>query len=124
MKKTIVHIERDTTKAGRTINALLGLLTANRISFIFSFKLTIVKRNYQPENFKRRAKENLFIALVLFPIFLGFTVMLNKCGYLPDPTPTITPKDTTMNKSDLIIDSQEAEDYADSWFTSDNPTNN
>lgn len=89
MKKTIYHFENNSTKAGRAINALLALLTANRYALIFTLKVTISKRNYQPEPFRRRAIENLFIFLCLFPIAMGLTVLMNKCNEYPQPTPII-----------------------------------
>lgn len=93
MKRTIFKIERDQTKAGRTINALLALLTANRYALIFTFRLTLVKRAYQPENMRRRVKENLFIFLVLFPLALSLVVMNEKCSH--QPSQNIMPSDTT-----------------------------
>lgn len=91
-KKTLFHIERDTTRAGRTINALLGLLTANRYALIFSLKLTLVKRNYQPERMRQRALENLYIALVLFPVTMGIVLGMRQCK--PIHPAEITPSDT------------------------------
>ena len=101
-KKTIVHIERDTTKAGRTINALLGLLTANRYALIFTLKVTLVKRNYQPERMRQRALENLFIAVILFPLAMGVVLGLKKCGYDP-PYFDILPSDSITNQSHTPI---------------------
>lgn len=80
MKKTIFKVERDQTKAGRTINALLAFLTANRYALIFTFRLTLVKRAYQPKTLKQRIKENILIILILFPLTLSVIMMLNKCS--------------------------------------------
>lgn len=99
-KKVIYHSETDTTKAGRTIRALLAFLTANRYSLIFSLKLTLVKRNYEPNSFKRRAKENLYIFLVLFPLVMAITIMLQKCGNLPHNVP-----DPFRDKTEITTDS-------------------
>lgn len=90
MKKVIYRTERDSTKAGRTINALLALLTANRYALIFTLRITLVKRNYQPEAMRKRAKENLLIFLILFPIVLGIVIGMEKCSK-PDITKTILP---------------------------------
>lgn len=83
MKKAIYHSNISETRKGRIINALLALCTANRYSVIFSFKITIVKRNYQLEGMRKRAKENIFIALVLFPFVMGLMMALEKCGSVP-----------------------------------------
>ena len=84
MKRTLFKIDHDQTKGGRTINALLALLTANRYALIFTFRLTLVKRSYQPEAMRRRAKENLLIFLVLFPLAMVVKMMCQKCQE-PDP---------------------------------------
>lgn len=97
MKRTIFKIERDQTKAGRTINALLGLLTANRFALIFTLRLTLVRRNYQPERMRQRAKENLLIFLILFPLAMGITIGMEKCQH---PTPIVPP---TEEKRDTLV---------------------
>lgn len=83
MKKTIYHSNVSETRKGRIINALLALCTANRYSVIFSFKITIVKRNYQLEGMRKRAKENIFIALVLFPFVMALMMAMEKCKSTP-----------------------------------------
>lgn len=92
IKKTVYHSESDTSKAGRTIRALLAFLTAGRYSVIFSFKITFVKREYNERRMRERAIENLFIALVLTPIVIGITLYMNRC----------TPPTTYIEKSDSI----------------------
>lgn len=83
IKRTIYHSESDTSKAGRTIRALLAFLTAGRYSVIFSFKITFVKREYNERRMRERALENLFIALVLTPVVIGITIGMNKCNPQP-----------------------------------------
>lgn len=97
MKRTLFKLEHDQTKAGRTINALLALLTANRYALIFTFRLTLVKRAYQPENMRKRIKESLFIFLVLFPLAMSIVVLNEKCSHQPNDN--ITPTDTTRIQS-------------------------
>ena len=81
MKRTLFKIERDQTRVGRTINALLALLTANRYALIFTFRITLVKRAYQEESFRKRAKENLLIFIILFPLAMAITMSLDKCSH-------------------------------------------
>lgn len=102
MKRTIFKLERDQTKAGRTINALLGLLTANRYSLIFTLRITLVKRNYQPERMRQRAKENLLIFLILFPIALGITIGLDRCQSPTQLIPYSTERRDSVSGSDLV----------------------
>ena len=92
MRKTIFKLERDQTKVGRTINALLAFLTANRYALIFTFRITLVKRAYQPESIRKRITENLLTFLILFPFVMGLILMHEKCTS-PDPKPII-PTDT------------------------------
>lgn len=96
IKKAIYHSESDTSKAGRTIRALLAFLTAGRYSVIFSFKITFVKREYNERRMRERALENLFIALVLTPVVIGITIGMNKCN----PQPTYIEKRDSINASD------------------------
>lgn len=79
-KKVIYHSQSDTTKAGRTIRALLGFLTAGRYSLIFSFKITMVKREYNERRMRERAIENLFMVLVFTPLIIGITMYMEKCN--------------------------------------------
>lgn len=94
MKKTIYHSNVSETRKGRIINALLALCTANRYSVIFTFKITIVKRNYQLEGMRKRAKENIFIALVLFPFVMALMMAMEKCK--STTLPSEQPKDSTV----------------------------
>ena len=103
MRKTIFKIERDQTKVGRTINALLAFLTANRYALIFTFRLTLVKRAYQPEPLRKRVTDNLLTFLILFPFIMGIVLMHEKCT-APDPTP-LTPTDSTRTEAERPIPS-------------------
>lgn len=84
-RKAIYHFENNSTKVGRSITALLALLTQKRLSVIFHLRITIVRREYQPEALKRRAMENLFIFVVLFPLVMAVTIGMKKCQN-PQPT--------------------------------------
>lgn len=99
MRKTIFKIERDQTKAGRTINALLALLTANRYALIFTFRLTLVRRAYQPESLARRTKENLLIFIVLFPLMASLLLISERCSS-PDAMPII-PRDSISHEAEI-----------------------
>ena len=83
MKRTIYHSNISENNKGRIINALLAFLTANRYSVIFTFRITIVKRNYQEHRLKERILNDLYIFLVLFPIFLVLSLIMQKCGTTP-----------------------------------------
>ena len=79
MKKAIYHSEFHNTRKGRVFNALLSFLTLGRFSLIFTFKITIVKREFQGWRARQRFKEHLYIFLVLFPLSLAVTLGLQQC---------------------------------------------
>lgn len=81
MKKIVYRSEIDSTKAGRAFRALLALCTARKYSLIFSFKITLVRREYQPHRTKQRVLESFYIFLVLFPLMMGAMFGLQKCGF-------------------------------------------
>lgn len=83
IKKTIYHSDFHETRRGRVLNALLAFLTNNRYSIIFTFKLTIVKRNYQEHSLRRRALNQLYMFLVLFPIILAIIIFMEGCPSSP-----------------------------------------
>ena len=107
MKRTIYHSNISETRKGRIINALLAFLTANRYSVIFTFKITIVKRDYQLEGMRKRAKENLFIAIILFPLAMAITMGLQKCQqprFIQDrETETSAEKDSTDASAGALV---------------------
>lgn len=82
MRKTIYHSELHETRKGRILNALLAFITKNRYSIIFSFKITIVKRNYQEHGLRERALNQLYMFLILFPIILAIIIFMEGC---PNP---------------------------------------
>lgn len=79
-KKTFFHIDHDTTKAGRSINALLSLLTANRYALILTIKLTIVKRHFVNDPMKRSIWNRIYLAVVLAPITLTVALCFKHCS--------------------------------------------
>lgn len=83
MRKTIYHSELHETRKGRILNALLAFLTKNRYSIIFSFKITIVKRDYQEHGLRERALNQLYMFLVLFPIILAIIIFMEGCPSYP-----------------------------------------
>lgn len=83
LKKTIYHSQSDATKAGRTIRALLAFMTAGRYSLIFSFKITLIKRNYNEHRMRQRVLENIFMCLVFAPIIIGLTMYMERCNTQP-----------------------------------------
>lgn len=82
MRKTIYHSEIHETRKGRILNALLAFLTNNRYSIIFTFKITLVKRNYREPRLLERAKHQLYMFLILFPIILAIIIFMEGC---PNP---------------------------------------
>lgn len=79
-RKVIYHSETETTKTGRAFKALLSFLTLNRYSIIFTLKITLVKRYYDRNPFERRGLRDLYTALVILPIVLGWCIIAEKCS--------------------------------------------
>ena len=82
MRKTIYHSELHETRKGRIMNALLAFLTNNRYSIIFTFKITLVKRNYREPRLLERARHQLYMFLILFPFILAIIIFMEGC---PNP---------------------------------------
>ena len=61
-RKVIYHSETETTKTGRAFKALLSFLTLNR------------------NPFERRGLRDLYTALVILPIVLGWCIIAERCS--------------------------------------------
>lgn len=83
MKRTIYHFNSTESHRGRAINALLGFLTANRYSLIFSLKCTIVKRNYNERRMRERVLDSLWISSIIAPIGIALMFTFEKCSNTP-----------------------------------------
>ena len=99
-KKTIYHSEIHETRKGRILNALLAFLTANRYAIIFSFKVTIVKRQYTEHSLRKRALEQLYMFLVLFPIILAIIIFMEGCPNVPNLGDE--PKENQIQQTDSL----------------------
>ena len=80
MKRTIYHSELDNSKGGRTMRALFAILTKNRYSLIMSWKITIVKRNYQERRMRQRVLNDLYIVLIFAPIIIPMCLYFDGCS--------------------------------------------
>lgn len=98
-KKVIYHTNVQETRKGRIINAFLALITANRYSVIFTFKISIVKRHIPKDPIIERAKRDLYTALVLAPFVLGIVFTSKSCDPTPS-TPDINAADSISHKAD------------------------
>lgn len=81
--KKIYHSNEKRSRLGRSLTALVGLMTNNRIAVYIRLTISIVYRDIKDSPTSRSALARLYQFLVLLPLTIALMFFLSQCPH-PD----------------------------------------
>lgn len=85
--RKIYHTNEKQSRFGRSITALIGLMTNNRIAVYVRLTISIVYRDIKDSPTSRSALARLYQFLVLLPLTIALMLFLSQCPHPHTPDP-------------------------------------